>query len=164
MVAFITVVSLLFAASQATALTPVQSLERLARRQTSVPSINPSDFPSACQSQCTTVLNTIEACTDLSCTCTSSNLNGIQTCINCVVNSDPSSTLQSVGQSVLSTYNTECAGQGVGSLTLGSATGTASTSSSTGSSGSKTGAAGKFGISMIGVVGAGAVGGIAALL
>jgi len=86
------------------------------------------------------------------------------------VNTDPSA-LQSVGQSVLNTYNTDCAGEGVGSLTLGSATGTKSSSpSSTGSTGSsssgfkKTGAAGKVGMSTVGVVGAGVVGSIAALL
>jgi len=167
MVAPITLVSLLFAASwQAAALTPAESIEALARRQ-STSGIDPSEFPSKCQSGCTSILNTIEACTGLSCICTSSNLNGIQSCINCVVATDPS-TLQSVGQSVLDTYNTDCAGEGVGSLTLGSATGTGSSSpSSTGSSSSgikKTGAAGKVGVSMVGVVGAGVVGGIAALL
>jgi len=170
MVAFITFVSLLFAASwQAAALTPAQSIEALARRQ-STSGIDPSEFPSACQSGCTSILDTIEACTSISCICTSSNRNGFQSCIDCIVNTDPSA-LQSVGQSVLNTYNTDCAGEGVGSLTLGSATGTKSSSpSSTGSTGSsssgfkKTGAAGKVGISTVGVVGAGVVGSIAALL
>jgi len=167
MVALITVVSLLFVASEAAALTLAGSIEGLAKRQ-SASGIDPSDFPSACQSGCTSVLNTIEACTDVSCVCTSSNLNSIQSCINCIVNTDPSATLQSAGQSVLNTYNSECAGQGVGSLTLGSATGTGSSSpSSTGSSSSgiiKKGAAGKVSISVMGAVGAGVVGGIVALL
>jgi len=171
MVALITVVSLLVAASQATALTPTENILRLARRQTSS-GIDPSDFPSACQSGCTSVLNTVEGCTDLACVCTTSNLKGVQSCINCIVSTD--SSLQAVGQSVLNTYNTECAGEGVGSLTLGGGTGTAAagasstgSSSSGGSSGSsnplKKGAAGRVGVSMAGIVGAGVVGGIAAL-
>jgi hypothetical protein len=70
---------------------------------------------------------------------------------------------------LLPAYNSECAGQGGKSLTLGSATGTSSPSSSTGSSSggssaSKLGAAGKVGIPMMGVFGAGVVGGIAAFL
>jgi len=170
MVALITVVSLLFAASQAAALNPLETIQSLAKRQdSSAPSINPSDFPTACQSQCTSSIDAVSACTSMTCVCTSSNLNGIQTCITCIVNSDPEASLQSVGQSVINTYNSECAGQGVGSLTLGTATGTSSPSSSTGgssggSSASKLGAAGQVGISMIGVVGAGVIGGIAALL
>jgi len=167
MVALITLVPLLVAASQAMALTPMETIQRLGKRQ-STSGINPSEFPSACQSECTTTLNTISACTGLSCVCTSSNLSGIQTCINCIV--DTESSLQPVGQSVINTYNAECAGQGVSSLTLGGSTGTAasagasSTESGSVSSGSKVGAASKVDWSMMGVVGAGVVSGVAAVL
>ncbi|KIM87990.1 hypothetical protein PILCRDRAFT_267546 [Piloderma croceum F 1598] len=152
---------------RAMALTPTETIQRLGKRQ-SPSGINPSEFPSQCQSECTTSLNAISACSGLSCVCTTSNLSGIQSCINCIVSTD--SSLESVGQSVLSTYNTECAGQGVSSLTLGGSTGTAasavasSTGSGSASSGSKMGAASKVGWSMMGVVGGGVVGGVAAIL
>jgi len=163
MVALITVVSVLVAASQAAALSPTEIILGLAKRQT--PSgISPSDFPAACQSGCTSSLNAVEACTDLSCICTSANLSGVQSCINCIVGTD--SSLQSVGQSVLGTYNADCSGQGVPSLTLGGGTGSAAASSTGGSSGGslKGGAASKAGLSMMGLVGVGVAGGIAALL
>jgi hypothetical protein len=56
-------------------------------------------------------------------------------------------------------YNSDCAGQNAQPLTLGAASPTGASSSST-----KLGGASRVGLSMIGVVGAGVVGGIAALL
>jgi len=49
-----------FPLNAAMALTPMETIQRLGKRQ-STSGINPSEFPSACQSECTTTLNTISA-------------------------------------------------------------------------------------------------------
>ena len=72
---------------------------------------------------------------------------------------------------IIAAYNAECSGPGVSSLTLasgssGTATseGASSTGSNSGSSGLNLGAASRVGLSMMGVVGAGVVSGVATIL
>lgn len=143
------------------------ALLSLGKRQSG---ISPSDFPTACQSGCTTVLTTITTCdanitSAQACICTSDNVASIQSCVNCIVSSgNVSSAVEAEGVSLISceylsfyistlpiylssspefqlliinlniAFNSECAGQGVSSLTVGSAT--ATSAAATGSSSS----------------------------
>jgi len=173
MVALLTVVSVLFATSQATALAPRANVlsDLLVARQTS--SIDPSSFPAACRTECTSTINSISACTTVACICSTSNISGLKTCISCVVSTDPAATIVAEGQSVLDTFNSEC---GV-SLTIGSggssATTTGASAASSSGSGSSSGSsssgfqkspAGKVGLPFTGFVSAGILVGLVTLL
>ncbi|KZP10325.1 hypothetical protein FIBSPDRAFT_858668 [Athelia psychrophila] len=167
MVAFtsLAVIALGFLAARITALSPVSdAIASLGRRQSG---ISPSDFPAACQSGCTTVLTTITSCdsnitTGLSCICTSANVASIQSCVNCIVSSsNATAAVVAEGSSLLNSFNAECAGQGVASLTVGSAStsATGSAAGATGTSSSLKGAAGaNAGLGMVGLAGLAAVG------
>ncbi|KAF7986923.1 hypothetical protein HWV62_12715 [Athelia sp. TMB] len=170
MIAFtpLTLISLAFIASSATATSPISNaLLSLGKRQTG---ISPSDFPTACQSGCSSVLSTVTTCESaddmLSCTCTSANVAAVQSCVNCVVSNGASAAVLSAGEAVLQ-------GQGVPSLTVPatSATGTAAASSSTSTTASggssspfKNGAGANAAVGVAGLVGLAALGFVATVL
>lgn len=123
----------------------------------------------------------------MTCICTSANINGIQSCINCIVSTAPTADVVSEGQSVINceltsqflyifcpipdvlwttAFNQECAGQGVASLTFGSAGGSSATaagSSASATSANSKSAAGQVGVSMAGFIGAGILGSLVAV-
>ncbi|KAJ4490815.1 hypothetical protein J3R30DRAFT_3425474 [Lentinula aciculospora] len=77
-------------------------------RQSSSSGIDPSEIPTQCQSQCTTVLNTISACTTDSCICTTTNANDLESCVNCLVSLDPTAEMIEEGNEILESLNEEC--------------------------------------------------------
>ncbi|KAF7986697.1 hypothetical protein HWV62_20218 [Athelia sp. TMB] len=103
----------------------------------------------------------------LSCICTSANVAAVQSCVNCVVSNGASAAVLSAGEAVFQEFNTECAGQGVPSLTVPatSATGTAAASSSTSTTASggssspfKNGAGANAAVGVAGLMGLAALG------
>ncbi|EIM84890.1 uncharacterized protein STEHIDRAFT_169763 [Stereum hirsutum FP-91666 SS1] len=99
----------------------------LVRRQ-----VDPSDIPTECQSACTSPLNSINSCVTAECGCTTSIASGLEDCINCVVDLDPTSDNIESGQETLDAYDEVCSESDipVGSLTV---TADPSDSSATGS-------------------------------
>ncbi|KZP10306.1 hypothetical protein FIBSPDRAFT_899820 [Athelia psychrophila] len=143
MVAFksLTVISLGFFASQTLASAPISSaLLSLTRRQTST-----GDIPSACQSGCDAVTTSLENCDSasdpLACVCAASSISAVQSCVNCLIAVDPSSSaLESAGANLVSTVNTECSAKGAPTLTVpGSAAATGSSAPAATASGSSSG-------------------------
>jgi len=107
---------------------------------------DPSNLPPACQSPCL-VINTMTNCaTSLSCLCTSTIGNNLQTCMDCLVTVVPS--VQVDAQSALDAFNEGCAGTGVSSLTLSS--GLATSTAATPSAGSPTTGSSTAGTSIAG--------------
>ncbi|KAF5367919.1 hypothetical protein D9758_004366 [Tetrapyrgos nigripes] len=91
------------------------------RQAPSSSSLDPSQFPSQCQSSCTTIINSLNGCTTDSCICTSDNASGMSSCVNCLVNIAPDSdSLKSEGQNLLDQFNAECASFNLPSLAVGS--------------------------------------------
>ncbi|KZP10327.1 hypothetical protein FIBSPDRAFT_858669 [Athelia psychrophila] len=170
MVAFtsLAVISLGFLAAQT--ISPADAIASLGRRQ---PGISPSDLPAACQSGCTTILTTITSCNSnitsgLACICTSANVASLQSCVNCIVSSSSLSAAEAEeGSSLIKSFNAECVGKGIASLTVSSASASATgstTGSAAGAAGTSSplkvkGAAGaNAGLGMVGLAGLAAVG------
>ncbi|KAJ3730395.1 hypothetical protein EV361DRAFT_892014 [Lentinula raphanica] len=84
------------------------ALDVLIPRQSSTSGIDPSDIPTQCQSQCTTVLNTISTCTTVSCVCTTDNANEMESCVNCLISLDPTASMIEEGNEVLDSMSEEC--------------------------------------------------------
>ncbi|OBZ72946.1 hypothetical protein A0H81_06771 [Grifola frondosa] len=58
--------------------------------------VDPNDFPSACQSPCTSVANTFNTCTTVSCLCTNAVSSSLASCFQCSINNSPKSSAASV--------------------------------------------------------------------
>ncbi|KAH9943608.1 hypothetical protein B0H21DRAFT_748677 [Amylocystis lapponica] len=97
--------------------------------------ISSGDVPSQCQSSCT-VIDTVQACADDTCICTSSVVLDLQTCFDCVLSAEPdSANAAQVAQADMNGIVAMCdqAGLSVPSISLtasGSGSGPAPTSAS----------------------------------
>ncbi|KAF8829716.1 hypothetical protein HHX47_DHR2000289 [Lentinula edodes] len=80
----------------------------LIARQSTSSGIDPSEIPTQCETQCTTVLNTISACTTDSCICTTTNANEMESCVNCLVSLDPTTDMIEEGDEILLSLEVEC--------------------------------------------------------
>ncbi|KAI0050086.1 hypothetical protein FA95DRAFT_1556007 [Auriscalpium vulgare] len=72
---------------------------------------DPSTIPTQCQSSCDTVVNTISACTTVTCTCSASNAADLTSCVGCLVGLDPAQGQD--GQNLLDDFTQECAQAGL---------------------------------------------------
>ncbi|KAE9404207.1 hypothetical protein BT96DRAFT_989483 [Gymnopus androsaceus JB14] len=79
----------------------VNTLDVLLPRQSTGTGTDPSDIPTQCQSQCDAVVNALNTCTSDSCICTPDNANGLESCVECLINIDPTDE-ESSGEEVLS--------------------------------------------------------------
>ncbi|KAJ3885496.1 hypothetical protein GG344DRAFT_82653 [Lentinula edodes] len=80
----------------------------LIARQSTSSGIDPSEIPTQCETQCTTVLNTISACTTDSCICTTTNADEMESCVNCLVSIDPTADMIEEGNEILLSLEVEC--------------------------------------------------------
>jgi len=114
------VVCILFAALAAAASSAATSISArtsgLFLRQ-----VDPSQYPPQCQSTCSNILDTINACTTVACMCTASNNQALASCVDCILGSDgtdPSSSLVAQAQSILDNFESTCAQGGSPVATL----------------------------------------------
>ncbi|THU96811.1 hypothetical protein K435DRAFT_778368 [Dendrothele bispora CBS 962.96] len=100
-------------------------------RQDDSSALDPSQFPSQCQSSCTTIISSLNGCTSESCICTSDNAKGMESCVNCLISIAPDSTsLKTEGQSLIDQFNTECASFNIPTITVSTGTSTSDSSAS----------------------------------
>ncbi|KAJ8517863.1 hypothetical protein ONZ45_g5010 [Pleurotus djamor] len=103
-------------------------LGSLFARQSTI--LDPDDIPSACRSDCTSIVSQLNSCTTMACLCTTSNGRGLESCVNCLVDLSPSAAMRQQGQSILDNFVTGCSGA-VPPLTVGgSSSATVSSSAS----------------------------------
>ncbi|KAK7434533.1 hypothetical protein VKT23_020141 [Stygiomarasmius scandens] len=100
--------------------------------------LDPSQFPSQCQTSCTTIINSLNNCDSESCICSSDNAKGMESCVNCLVSIAPdSASLQSEGKGLIDQFNTECSSFNIPSISISpSGSSSDSGSSATGSASS----------------------------
>ncbi|KAA1470915.1 hypothetical protein DENSPDRAFT_80388 [Dentipellis sp. KUC8613] len=63
--------------------------------------IDPTSFPPACQSACTTPITQLEGCSAPSCVCSAALARGLTGCMSCIVSLTPSATVVQEGQAYL---------------------------------------------------------------
>ncbi|KAF9487402.1 hypothetical protein BDN71DRAFT_1514005 [Pleurotus eryngii] len=110
------------------------------------PILDPADIPSACQSQCTSIVNSLNSCTSTTCICTDANARGLESCVNCLVSLANTPSMQTQGQSILDSFVAGCGGTVAPLTVAGGSTASASAGSSVRpiSSGSAIGAPSTF--------------------
>ncbi|KII84854.1 hypothetical protein PLICRDRAFT_45673 [Plicaturopsis crispa FD-325 SS-3] len=134
----------LFASQVAAVAVGGSPIDGLLRRQSTT--LDPSSFPAACQTTCTSIINTLNSCTTLACLCTNANGQALEGCLDCTANTAPTSAVITQAQTVLDQFTEECSQGGVSlsSLTIAvstgavSASGTASASASASASAAAT--------------------------
>ncbi|PIL34682.1 hypothetical protein GSI_03462 [Ganoderma sinense ZZ0214-1] len=77
-------------------------LAALLKRQST---LDPSQIPPQCQSQCTGVVNSLNTCTDLTCLCADAVNKGLYNCLECALSLTPDASLLSQAQSSLTHLN-----------------------------------------------------------
>jgi len=74
--------------------------------------VDPSSIASQCQSSCSNIVKTLDACTSASCECTQNNFNALGVCINCLVSLSSPSTFFSPGDVYLTIFQAQCEASG----------------------------------------------------
>jgi len=75
--------------------------------------VNPSEFPTQCQSPCLPIIDALNTCTSKTCICTNTNGQYVETCGDCVLTVNPTPTEQAQVQYVLDYYTDYCFAAGI---------------------------------------------------
>jgi len=125
--------------------------------------LDPSTFPTQCQTICTPIIDTLNTCSIATCLCTQTNEINLEECVDCLIAADSSSNEVAMGQTVLDDFNNDCVSTGL-TATLSMSTSASSvvpttlaaatTTTASTSNPLKKGGAGQLAVGMVGAFGA----------
>jgi len=78
----------------------------------SVP-IDPGSVPSQCQPYCTPIINELNACSDLTCLCTTANGQNLEGCLDCIVSLSDTVDVATNAQALIDEFMNECTNAGI---------------------------------------------------
>ncbi|PIL34684.1 hypothetical protein GSI_03464 [Ganoderma sinense ZZ0214-1] len=110
-------------------------------RRQGIATLDPGSIPAQCDSQCGSVINSINTCPDITCLCSDTVNKGLYNCFECGLSLEPDASLLSQAQKTLTQFENTCNQAGVpgvqlSSLTLTMPSGTVAAPSGTAGSGS----------------------------